>query len=124
MGTFKGGSPAYRGIASNLPALQSKYDYSNGYFGKKGQGGTSTRNITSNNPLKAAKEFYDQSTFGGIERILNNGKGVRTDMADGTIITYRERSSSDGSPAVDINIRKSLDSGGIKEQKIHFVKGK
>ena len=45
-----------------------------------------------------------------------------TEMSDGSIITYREYQSSDGSPVVDINIKKSTDTGGIKKQKIHFVK--
>ena len=44
-------------------------------------------------------------------------------MKDGTIVSYREVSSSDGSPAVEINIRKSDEHGDIKYQKIHFVKG-
>lgn len=30
---------------------------------------------------------------------------------------------SDGSPAVEINIKNSADSGGMKYQKIHFMKG-
>lgn len=53
---------------------------------------------------------------------LSNGKGKVTKMRDGSIISYRPISSSDGSPAIDINIRKSRNSGGIKQQKIHFVK--
>lgn len=44
-------------------------------------------------------------------------------MADGGVVTWRETSISDGSPAVDINIEHSSDSGGVKEQKIHFIKG-
>ena len=43
-------------------------------------------------------------------------------MADGSIITWRSVSSSDGSPVVEINIKKSSHSGGLKEQKIHFEK--
>ena len=43
-------------------------------------------------------------------------------MADGTIVTWREVSHSDGSSAVDINIKYSNNSGGLKRQKIHFVK--
>ena len=39
-----------------------------------------------------------------------------------TIVSYRKVSSSDGTPAVDINIKKSKESGGVKQQKIHFVK--
>lgn len=39
-------------------------------------------------------------------------------MKDGTQISYRETSSSDGSPAVDINIASPV---RVKRQKIHFV---
>jgi hypothetical protein len=42
-------------------------------------------------------------------------------MADGTIITWRKISSSDGSPVIEINISGSTHSGGLKKQKIHFV---
>ena len=45
-----------------------------------------------------------------------------THMSDGTVITMRKVSTSDGTPAVDINIEHSRGSGGIKSQKIHFVK--
>ena len=54
---------------------------------------------------------------------MANGKGVYTKMKDGTILSYREVSSSDGTPAVEINVKESNDHGGIKYQKIHFVKG-
>ena len=42
-------------------------------------------------------------------------------MADGTVITMRTTSHSDGTPVVEINIAKSKHSGGIKQQKIHFI---
>ena len=42
-------------------------------------------------------------------------------MADGTVVTFREASRSDGSPAIDINAKESVDTGGIKRQKIHFA---
>lgn len=35
--------------------------------------------------------------------VLGNGKGVYTKMKDGSILSYREVSSSDGSPAVEMN---------------------
>ncbi len=54
---------------------------------------------------------------------MNNGKGVYTKMKDGSILSYRQISTSDGSPAVEINIRGSTDHGTVKYQKIHFVKG-
>ena len=39
-----------------------------------------------------------------------------------TIVSYRKVSSSDVTSAVDINIKKSKESGGVKQQKINFVK--
>lgn len=102
--------------------MQSKYDYSNGYFGKKGQGRSFTRNISSNDPISTAKSFYDKAAYGGIEYKMQNGKGIYTKMADGTVLSYRKISSSDGTSVVEMNIEKSNRSGGIKYQKIHFVK--
>ena len=64
-------------------------------------------------PLEEKKNLYGKD--GSI-------KGATTKMSDGTIITWRKVSSSDGSPAIDINIKYSNDSGGLKRQKIHFVK--
>ena len=69
------------------------------------------------------KDFYDTAAHGGIEGAMDNGKGYVTKMKDGTILSYRETSSSDGSPAVEINIKQSDEHGDIKYQKIHFVKG-
>ena len=45
------------------------------------------------------------------------------EMADGTIVSFRETSTSDGSPVVEINIQKSSNYGDLKQQKIHFVLG-
>ena len=53
---------------------------------------------------------------------MSNGKGTIAKLADGTIVSYRKVSSSDVTSAVDINIKKSKESGGVKQQKIHFVK--
>lgn len=48
------------------------------------------------------------------EQEIENGK-VRT-LEDGTKITYRSKSHSDGTPAIDINKGNTY-----KRQKIHFV---
>ena len=50
--------------------------------------------------------------------------GQKTKLADGSIISWRDVSSSDGTPAVEINIEQSTSNGGVKQQKIHFVKEK
>lgn len=42
-------------------------------------------------------------------------------MSDGTIVSYRIKSVSDGTPVIEINIRRSKNSSGVKNQKIHFV---
>ena len=131
MGTcYKGGADHYHSISENLPALKSKYHYENGYFGTKGDSSSNSRvrHITSEDPVQTAKEFYDRVTYGGIETPIYDKKsnyiGKKTSLEDGSVITWRNVSSSDGTPAVDINIEKSSNSGGIKQQKIHFEKEK
>ena len=121
MGTFKGGSPQYRSLGENISALKSSYSFKNGYFGEKGQGGTHTRNIASSDPVKTAKSFYDTASYGGIESRMENGKGYTSNMADGTVLSYRKVSTSDGTSVVEINIKKSINNSGVKHQKIHFI---
>lgn len=130
MGTyFKGGAGHYHSISENSAPLKKEYPYKNGYFGEKGRSSTNSkvRYIESSNPEKTAKEFYDKATYGGIEEPIYNKRtgekiGMKTTLSDGSVISWRNVSRSDGTPAVDINISRSTDSGGIKEQKIHFVK--
>ena len=74
--------------------------------------------------MRPSGEFYDKAAHGGIEKEMSNGKGVYTKMKDGSILSFREVTSSEGSPAVEINIKQSNDHGDIKYQKIHFVGGK
>ena len=123
MGTgYKGGANHYCSFAENVSNLKSNYSFSNGYFGEKGQGRSFTRNIASDDPNATSKDFFDRASYGGIVNQMSNGKGQTVKMKDGTIISYRKVSSSDGSAAVDINISKSSDSGEVKTQKIHFIK--
>lgn len=122
-GIYKGGSSYHRSISENVSEIRLEYSFSNGYFGTTGTSTReSTRHIESDNPLSTSKDFYNKLTYGATEKTLPNGRGVIAKMSDGTIVTYREISSSDGSPAVDINIKLSKNSGGVKQQKIHFVK--
>ncbi len=120
---YKGDTGHHHSITENIPLLTANYKFHDGYFGDRGESSARVRNITSDDPVATSKDFYDKIAFGGIERRMDNGKGFTTKMKDKSIISYRETSSSDGSPAVDINIRKSDDHGTIKLQKIHFVKG-
>lgn len=120
---YKGDTGHHHSITENLSSLKSDYKYQNGYFGDPGQGRSFVRNIKSSDPAKSAKDFYDKAAHGGIEKQMSNGKGAYTKMKDGSILSYRAVSTSDGSPAVEINIKQSNDHGEIKYQKIHFVKG-
>lgn len=125
MGSFnyKGNTSTYHSISDNIPSMKESYAYNNGYFGKIGKSRvTDIRQIDCSDPIRESKKFYDKLANGGIEEILPNGKGVITSMKDGTVITYRVITSTEGSPAVDINIKRSSDTGGIKKQKIHFEK--
>ena len=120
---FKGDTGHHHSISENIEIIRKEYWYDGGFFGEEGKSThRSTRNISSDDPLSESKKFYDKIAHGGIESELPNRKGYMTEMSDGLIITYREYQSSDGSPVVDINIKKSTDTGGIKKQKIHFVK--
>ncbi len=93
-------------------------------FGKQSKGHSEDKRIiTSKNPLDTAYDFYKIATKGGISSKLENGKGIRTDMSDGTCFTLREISKSDGSPAINISARKGTSNSGVKTQKIHFTLG-
>ena len=124
---YKGDTGHQHSIGENIPDVSKDYPVNNGYFGTKGDSSdNSIRHIESDDPSATAKDFYDRIAHGGIENDIldknGNIKGATTKMADGTVVTWREVSSSDGSPAVDINSKKSTESGGLKVQKIHFVK--
>ena len=121
---YKGDTGDHHSITENLPSLKSDYKYQDGYFGEPGHGRFFVREISSEDPLKTARELYDKAAHGGIEKEMSNGKGVYTKMKDGSILSFREVTSSEGSPAVEINIKQSNDHGDIKYQKIHFVGGK
>ncbi len=120
---YKGDTGHHHSIIENLPSLTASYKYRNGYFGDNIQGRNFVRSIICDDPVKTAKEFYDKAALGGIEHQMDNGKGVYTKMKDGAILSFREITSSAGSPAVEINIRDSNEHGDIKYQKIHFSKG-
>lgn len=129
MGTgYKGGASHYHSLGENLSELKKFYDFNEktGYFGDPGNGGsTKTRHIVSADPDTAARDFYNKASYGGIQKNIPNGKGVYTIMRDGSVITYRKTSNSDGSPVVNIHISSTNpEAGNIKTQKIHFIKEK
>ena len=121
--TYKGGAAYYRSVGQNVLITSGKYQYSKGFFGENSKHGKErTRNIFASDNRATAKDFYDKIAYGGKEKIIDNNLRI-TRMADGTVISMRKVSSSDGTPVVDINIKPSKHTGGVKGQKIHFVQG-
>ena len=88
---------------------------SGGYFGTKGD---NKRVIYSSNQYKESKEFYSKVSKGGVEAPLPNGRGKQKVMKDGGKVVYREKTSTNDSPAVDLGKMK----GRVKNQRIHFIK--
>lgn len=124
MGTaYKGNATHYHSIGQNVMIAAASYPYANGRFGESSPStGNRTRNIASADPLSTATDFYNKIANGGMETVLRDGALRITRMADGSIITMRTTSHSDGTPVVEINITNSTHSGGVKDQKIHFIK--
>lgn len=106
--TYKGNAQYFRSIGQNVMVTSNKYGFNNGFFGENSKHGSDRiRNIFSTDNLSTAYDFYDKIACGGLEKVINNNMRI-TRMADGT-------------PAVDINIKKSKHAGGVESQKIHFV---
>ncbi|MBQ6341021.1 MAG: hypothetical protein IJI36_17940 [Kiritimatiellae bacterium] len=126
-GHFTGtlGADIHHNLTDNLPSLTAVFKATpEGYFGIKGKGKTSTRRIANENPLATAHKFFKLATDGGKkdEKVSSGDERLSYVMKDGSRITMRLTSSSDGSPAVDIVVSKTAN-GFVKNQKIHFVKG-
>ena len=86
------------------------------FFGKKRKG-SKVRTIESDNPMETSMDFYSQISEGGITDYLDNHHGIKTELDDGTFITFRPYPKTEGSPAVEIK----NDIEGFF-QKIHFIK--
>ena len=103
-------------LEDNAISMASDYPYdSKGYFGEKGK---NCRVISSDNPEKTSKDFYQKIGRGGTLSDLPNGKGTKTLLSDGTLIVHRLITSTKDSPAIEITVSGSTK---IKNQKIHFI---
>ena len=92
-----------------------------GYFGRKGNG-KGVRVIDCDNPVTIAEYCYQVLGQGGVETIATNRKGQTIHMirlGDGSLVTYRQITSSKGSPAVEIRVSSGLHI--VKQQKIHYI---
>lgn len=105
-------------IENNARAMSHKYPMINGYFGVKGK---NHRVIYSKNQYETASDFYSKITCGGVEKNLPNNKGKINYLEDGTKIVYREKTSTQQSPAVEITVYYP---NNVRGQKIHFLKEK
>ena len=100
----------------NAHKIRRKYPTTkSGYFGIKGE---NKRVIYSKNQYKESKQFYSKMSKGGVQEPLPNGHGEKKIMKDGGVVTYREETSTQGSPAVDFGKMQ----GQVKNQRIHFIK--
>ena len=78
MGTgYNGWAPYYHSIAENLPELTNKYKFQKGYFGERGTS-SQIRVMVCSDQYSESKAFYDKLAYGGIEKPLEKGNGVRT----------------------------------------------
>ena len=128
MGGGTGGGLAGRGgassVARNLKALKAMYPVSDsGYFGKASPKGN-VRLIKSENPQADAQKFFSVLAKDGTLAGAKKANVTVVKFKDGTVVTYRVKSHSDGSPAISITL-SSMQNGVKSSQKIHFVsKGK
>ena len=98
--------------------MRKKYPLSKGgYFGEKGD---NKRVVHAENQIKESKKFYTQVSRGGKNKPMSNGRGSQKIMKDGGVVTYREKTSTPNSPAVNLSEMKGI----VKNQKIHFEKEK
>jgi hypothetical protein len=91
-----------------------------GYFGERSTRNT-RRQIRSDDPDTAASDFFDEASKGATSVYRLPNGGYVAEFPDDTQITYRPRSGSDGSPAIDINVDENPN-GWVMSQRIHFIK--
>lgn len=113
----------YHSLNDNLPDVTRRFPLAPcGKFGERGR--SNARVIKSGAPVGTAYEFFNRISAGYVKITAipywdGAKKGCVATLKDETRITIRKKSSSDGSPAVDINI---VSPGRVKPHKIHFVK--
>lgn len=93
------------------------------HYGVSGKGGAAVTTIKSNDPMQTAQELFDKIGYGGafmtdVKAGQITKKRVR--LRDGAIVNYRVVSKCSG-PAVEINVKKSSESCGLRSHKMHFI---
>ena len=121
-GGFLHTSGARRGRTLLDNVLQTTREFPltvDGLFGNAGNN-SGVRHIESRDPIATSHKFYGLLTDGG-ETLRQTTTMTIKKMSDGAIVTWRLVSSSDGSPAVDINMSRVV-GGVVRTHKIHFIK--
>lgn len=121
-GGFQHTSGAERGrtLLDNLPQTTQEFPLTDdGLFGTPGNN-SGVRHIASRDPIATSIRFYGLLTEGG-DVLRKTEKMTVKRLSDGAFITWRLVSSSDGSPAVDINMSRVV-GGIVSTHKIHFIK--
>lgn len=117
------GADPHRNLMDNVPELKKHFNSTpEGYFGEEGSH-TSVRRISSGDPLATAKQFFEIASAGAVSTRYPKDGMTLCEMKDGSLVSMRIKSSSDGSPVVEVKIDKSIE-GQLKTQKIHFVERK
>lgn len=113
-------------LEDNYVQLTNKFRITeNGYFGQKSGDSSKVRQIITSDPLKEAFRFTQLASDVPVrcatitDKITGNVKGMKYQMRDGSHVVFRYYSTSDGSPAVSLNV---VGNQRIKSQKIHFIK--
>ncbi len=123
-GGFQHTSGAERGrtLLDNIPQTTQVFPLNpDGLFGTPGYN-TGVRHIASTDPIATSLRFYGLLADGGTV-LRQTEKIMIKRMGDDAFITWRLVSSSDGSPAVDINMSRVV-GGIVRTHKIHFTKEK
>lgn len=121
-GGFHHTSGAERGrtLLDNIPKTTQAFPLTpDGLFGTLGYN-SGIRHIASVDPVATSTRFYGLLSEGG-EVLRQSEKIVVKRMGDDAFVTWRLVSSSDGSPAVDINMSRVV-GGIVRTHKIHFTK--
>ncbi len=105
-----------RTFADNAAELRARFGYPDKLNWNLKKGKKLTR-IKTDDPIATATLFASIASAGYASE-KSSEKGYVRMMADGTIVVLRVVTSSEGSPAVDLNII-----GESHVRKIHFYKG-
>lgn len=123
MGQPNGGG--WSSILRNAEKASAKFGYNEdtGYFGSRLKGKSrDLRTLISDDPIKDARELFRQLSEGGDIVPTDNPHQTLYLLPGGAYVSLRIVTSTEGSPAVEINVKSDKANTKVKSQKIHFIK--